>query len=263
VIASWASYALFAAGIVLLLRGLILQRRERSLLGVGFIFYALALRTYAPLLPIGTRTPLETEDRIWGATFTVMGGWALLTLMTATIHAYRTNEVDWSKPAIKRDFAVLAIAAVASTFILRVALSGGYAPTTDFLNEYGSDPAVMVYEIVFVLWMVVPFGLLGYLTWKHTDDFGRSLTVIGCGVSVAWGAWKLIGVGAHLVGYDRIDIESPVSVALALTACFFVVSGLSLFTVRRVAKQVNLLLRYGWRRMIDDARHRSPRDTER
>lgn len=265
-ILSWASYGLFASGIILLSRGLLLQKGERSLLGIGFIFYALALNTYAPLLPIGTRTPLETADRIWGATFTVIGGWALLTLLTATIYAERNGKHDWGAPGIKRDFSILASAAVISTLVLRVALSGDYAPSTDFLNEYGSDPPVMVYQVIFVLWMVVPFGLLGYLTWTHTAEHtakvGRILTVIGCQISVVWGVWKLFGVGAHLAGYDRIDIESPISVSLALIACFFLVSGLSVFAIRNVAEQITLLFRYGWRRMVDDARHRSPKDTE-
>ena len=259
----WVAWASCVVGALLAGLGLVKAIPDRTVLGMGIIFYSLTLHTYSPLLIFGERQPLTTEDRIWGATFAVLGGWSFLILALAVLHASRTQKEDWANPALRRDLSILSIAAVSSALALRLELSSGhFAPTADFLNVYGDDHRVVLYQLTFLPWIAVPVGVLGYMTWKYSSGLSKVVTIAGCMCGVLWGIWKLTGVVFRFVAGDSIGIESPVSVGLGFLTVLLVICGLGIFGAGNAWRRVSAMISYGWNRRVDDARHQDPKRIE-
>ncbi|NNH72454.1 hypothetical protein HLB23_21765 [Nocardia uniformis] len=156
---------------------------------------------------------------------------------------------------------LLGCAAVLSAVVLRTVmwLPGlDLPPSNDFLNAYGGDVRVVVYQLVFAAWLGLPLGALGTFVFRFQRGLVRWCTVTGCLAGVGWAIWKVAGVAVRFITGDAIPLQSPVSVATAMTALALVVGGLLSGQVRDAVRRARENRTYALARRADDERHCNP-----
>lgn len=245
----------FGVGAVLFGRGMWRARPTQQLLGAGIASYALCLRLFAPLGVAGVRAPLTTDGRVWAATFAVVAGAAMLALLLVIEGAQHAGNET------RRRLSLLCGVAVVSAVILRVVLwlpGPDLPPSSDFLNAYGSDARIVVYELVFAAWLGLPSGALGTFVFRFQRGLARWCIVAGCLSGVGWAIWKVAGVAVRFVTGSLIPMESPVSVATGMTALALVVGGLLTGQLRDVLRRARANREYALARRADDERHCTP-----
>ncbi|MFE3194007.1 hypothetical protein ACFXHA_33735 [Nocardia sp. NPDC059240] len=246
----------FLVGTVVFGRGMWHGRKTQQLLGIGIAFYALTMRLFARLGVSGVRQPMDTEERVWAATFAVAAGTAMLALLLVIL-----KEQQDSLRTHRRRLAALCAAAVASTVALRTItwLPGPeWPPSNDFLNAYGGDLRVVGYELIFAAWLGLPLGALGMFVFRFQRGFTRWATVVGCVLGVGWAGWKVAGTAVRYCTGDAIPLESPVSVATALTALTLLIGGLLSGQIGGALRRARETREYTLARRADDERHATP-----
>lgn len=252
---SAVSWLGFTVGAVLVGRGMWRSRPAQQLLGAGIASYALSLRIFACLGVGGTRQPLTTDERVWAATFAVAAGAALSALLLVIVGSQHAGT------GTRRKLTLLGGAAVVSAAVLRVVmwLPGPYLPpSNDFLNDYGGDPRVVVYELLFAGWLGLPLGALGAFVFRFQRGAPRWITFTGCVTGVGWAMWKVAGVAVRFGTGDPIAWESPVSVASGMAVLVLIVIGLLSGQVRDAVRRARENRDYTLARRADDERHCTP-----
>ncbi|WP_306364976.1 hypothetical protein [Nocardia sp. CC227C] len=219
------------------------------------------MRMYAPLGLTGSqRQPLTIENRIWGMTWTVIGGWAMLSLLFAIYWSHRTGQQQWAGRELGRRLRALSGIAGASVALLwLVALMPGpeLAPSNDFLNQYGGDLRVVLQQLIFAIWLGVPFGMWGWTTWQYRRGVTRWITTAGGVCGVLWTVWKVTGVAVRYSTSDRIGLQSPISVALGSATLLLLVCGLLAGAIPAAIRRAREQRDYRRARRIDDEQHYS------
>lgn len=215
--ACW-SFAL--VGLVVAARGGWYQNVIPVAFGMCLLFYSLTGENYVPLTDPG-RSPLTTPERTWGATSAVLGGCACVGVMMALRQKEQRDAGldEWTDSRLQRRLLFLVLLASVSIAAINMGLSRyNLAPSSNFLTDYGRLPGVVVYEIVFAAWIMIPVGTLGWTAFKAPRiGPARWLVAVGGLFGVIWGAWKIAGVIAILTTGSHVADESPVSVALGLS----------------------------------------------
>ncbi|WP_135232808.1 hypothetical protein [Nocardia sp. CS682] len=213
------------------------------------------MRIFAPLGVGGARAPLTTDGRVWAATFAVVAGAAMLALLLL---------IEGAQPAgtgTHRRLRLLCGVAVVSAVVLRVVMwlpGPDLPPSSDFLNAYGGDARVVVYELVFAAWLGLPLGALGTFVFRFQRGVTRWCTFAGCLAGVGWAVWKVAGVAVRFITGDVIPLASPVSVATGVTSLALVVGGLVSGQLRDAVRQARENREYALARRADDERHCTP-----
>lgn len=255
-IVAWLAAGL---GAILVIRGLLNALPAQTVFGIAFGAYAMSLLVYAPLGFARAGHALTTSDRILGASAATVGGWAILSLTMAIHWSHKTGSPSWTSPEMTRRLTILGALAVASITALAVTLEWPgqppMAPSTDFINDFGDRWNVVVYQLIFAVWIMVPCGMLTWMTWEYRRGPARWLTAAGCAVGVLWAVWKVIGTLARFFTGERIAIESPVSVASAATTVVLILTGLLFGLAGRVIAGVSARRGYSAARRADDDRH--------
>ncbi len=255
-IVAWLAAGL---GAILVIRGLLNTLPAQTVFGIAFGAYAMSLLVYAPLGFSEARHPLTTSDRIVGASATTVGGWAILSLTMAIHWSHKTGSPSWTSPEMARRLTVLGALAVGSITTLALMLEWPgeppMAPSTDFLNDYGDRWNIAIYELVFAAWIMVPAGVLSWMTWKYRRGPARWVTAAGCASGVFWAVWKIIGTVARFVSGERIAIASRVSVASATVTTGLILLGLLIGLAGRVVSGVSARRGYIAARRADDEQH--------
>lgn len=258
-ILSWLAWISVVCGSVMIGQGIVSAIPTRSVLGASIVTFAMTLRTYAPLSPLdGDRRPLTTDERLWGATWTVLAGTAAASLLLAIWWAHRTGERRWTTPGLRRHLVMLGGAAVLSATLLRVVLAlpgTNLRPSVDFLNDYGGDTRVLVYQLVFAAWLGGPVGALGLMTLIYQRGVTRWITTAGCAFGAYWAVWKAAGALVRYITGDAIAWESPVSVTVGTMSLVLVVLGLLIGACGSAIRRARQLRVYASARRADDFRH--------
>ncbi|WP_028478380.1 hypothetical protein [Nocardia sp. CNY236] len=261
---SWIAWVVVVVGAAMLGHGIVQGIATRAVMGWAIVSYAMTLRTYAPLgALLQPREPLTIDERVWGATWTVFSGTAVLALLLAIHWAHRTGEPRWiASGPMSRHLVILGITAVVSVVVLRVVHLPGpeLKPSTDFLNDYGGDWRVLIYQVVFAAWQGIPLAALGFMTWRYRRGVAPWVIAAGCVCGLFWAVWKLVGECVRFFGGQKIPAASPVSIASGAAALVLIVAGLLIgittSTVRRAREQ----RWYTQARQADDDRHYARRD---
>ncbi|MFI5783538.1 hypothetical protein [Nocardia sp. NPDC051570] len=253
---SGVSWLGFVVGLVVFGRGMWRGVTTQQLLGIAIAFYALGMRLFARLGVSGVRVPMTTEQRVWAATFVVAAGTAMMALLLSI----RKQQRD-SATTHRRRMVGLCGSAVASVVVLRAVtwLPGPeLAPSNDFLNAYGGDLRVVVYELIFAAWLGLPLGILGMFVFRFQRGVTRWATVVGCVLGVGWAGWKVAGTAVRYVTGKVIALESPVSVASGVTALALLVVGLLAGQIGGALRRARETREYTLARRADDERHTTP-----
>ncbi|MFJ9370548.1 hypothetical protein ACIRRA_39840 [Nocardia sp. NPDC101769] len=252
-----ACWLAFLAGVVLFGRGMWHGVRTQQLLGVGIAFYALALRFYARLGVSGARAPLTTDERVWSVSLSVAAGTSMLALLLLI-----ARKKDGTAPGTNRPQTLwLCGSAIVSAIALRVVMwlpGPTLAPSTDFLNAYGSDLRVVVYELIFAAWLGLPLGALGVFVWRYQRGVARWYIFAGCMAGVGWAIWKIAGTAVRYVTGEAIPLESPVSVAVGLASLVLINGGLIGGQIGTAVRRARETREYMLARRADDERHATP-----
>ncbi|MEV6770291.1 hypothetical protein AB0N05_16875 [Nocardia sp. NPDC051030] len=246
----------FLVGMVVFGRGMWRGVKTQQLLGIGIAFYALAMRQFARLGVSGVRVPMTTDERVWAATFAVAAGTAMLALLLIIMKQPRDSAKTHRRRVIG-----LCVSAVSSTVVLRAVswLPGPeLLPSNDFLNAYGADLRVVIYELIFAAWLGLPLGALGLFVFRFQRGITRWATFAGCVLGVGWAGWKVAGTAVRYFTGEVIPLESPVSVATGLTALTLLVSGLLSGQISGALRRARETREYTLARRADDERHATP-----
>ncbi|WP_405164696.1 hypothetical protein OG203_06150 [Nocardia sp. NBC_01499] len=230
--------------------------KTQQLLGIGIACYALTMRLFARLGVSGVRVPMTTEERVWAATFAVAAGTAMLALLLIIVKQQQDSPKTYQRRVIG-----LCVSAVVSTVVLRAVtwLPGPeLLPSNDFLNAYGADFRVVVYELIFAAWLGLPLGALGVVVFRFQRGVTRWATFAGCVFGVGWAGWKVAGTAARYCTGNVIALESPVSVATGLTALTLLVGGLLSGQIGGALRRARETREYTLARRADDERHATP-----
>lgn len=246
----------FLVGMVVFGRGMWRGVKTQQLLGMGIAFYALALRLHARLGVAGVRVPMTTEERIWATTFSVGAGTAMLALLLIIVKQQR--DVPGTH---RRRVTWLCVSAVVSAVVLRALTwmpGPELLPSNDFLNAYGGDLRVVIYELIFAAWLGLPLGALGLFVFRFQHGFTRWSTFSGCVVGVVWAGWKVAGTAVRYFSGEVIPLESPVSVATGLLTLVLVLCGLLTGQIGGALRRARETREYRLARRADDERHATP-----
>ncbi|WP_207843485.1 hypothetical protein [Williamsia soli] len=230
--------------------------------GVCMAFYSLTGENYISLIPIGgVRDPLNTSERIWGATSAVIAGCALMGALMAIRRKSRDPGSDeWTDPDLHQRLMMLVLGAAGSVAIINLTLvHSSFPPSADFLADYGHVFNVVLYEAVFSIWIGLPAGFLAWTVVR--SELGKLRFVVGVGgiFAVAWSAWKIIGTGLVWAADIHVAENSPISVTLGLLALSFCMVGTLLLGLEAAFRVWRAGRTYRTARALEDRRlrHRS------
>lgn len=255
IISSIAWCAVIVGALVVTGGGLRPSTVLHRLVGCAIVAYGLCLNNSAPMFA-STPQPLTTDERIWGVTWTVLGGWALLSVFMHIHGADRTGTRTWRGKPINPYLVIFGIAVV-SLLLARAGLqlTPDLAPSTDFLNDYGSRPGVIVYQLVFAVWVAAPASLLGFYTWRYRRGPARWIMSAGCLAGVWFGVWKVAGIAVRAVTGHKIPAASPVSTYAAAATVGLLAMGLVAGLIQTRYQRNKQERAYALARSSDDDSH--------
>lgn len=214
--------------VLVALRGAWYRHATTISFGVAMVFYSLSGENYIGLIPVnGDRDPLNTAERMWGATSAVLAGCALMgALMAIRYNSRDPDRSEWADPGLHQRVMMLVLGAGASVAVVSLSLvHSDLAPSANFIADYGHMFNVVLYEIAFATWIGLPAGFLAWTVVRSELGVLRYVVGVGGILAVAWVIWKIIGTGLIWIADVHVADNSPVSVILGLLALSFCMIG--------------------------------------
>lgn len=233
--------------------------------GVCMAFYCLTGENYISLIPVdGVRDPMNTAERIWGATSAVLAGCALMgALMAIRRNSRDPDGSDWTDPVLHQRLMMVVLGAAGSVAVISLSLvHSDLEPSANFIADYGHMFNIVLYEIAFATWIGLPAGFLAWTVMRSELGVLRYLVGVGGMFAVAWAVWKIIGTGLIWLADVHIAETSPVSVTLGLLALCFCMVGTLLLGLEAAFRVWRAGRSYRSARALEDRRLRHHHSNE-